>query len=372
MNARSSIPKGEPRLKVAIVLGTRPEIIKMSPVIRELEARGVDFFILHTGQHYDYNMDEAFFEELKLPAAKHNLGVGSGSHAEQSGKIMFGVEKVLSKEKPSVVLVQGDTNTVCSGALVASKMGLMLGHVEAGLRSFDRRMPEEINRVVADHLSDLLFAPTEVSRKHLLKEGINDSKIFVTGNTIVDAVEQNLALSLNHTDILDKLGVEEQGFFLITLHRAENVDDKRRLKSILQTLKDIKKRHSVDIVFPIHPRTKKMIKTYGYSTKGLTTLNPVGYLDFLQLEGKAKLILTDSGGVQEEACILKTPCLTLRDNTERPETVLVGANIVTGVDPNAIFRGIEELLKREKNWSNPYGEGRSGRRIIEILLERAV
>jgi len=357
-------------LKIALVLGTRPEIIKMSPIIRVLDNREIDHFLLHTGQHYDYEMDGSFFDDLHLPRAKYNLRVGSGSHAEQSAKIMLGVEEILSQERPDITLVQGDTNTVCSGALVAAKLGLKLGHVEAGLRSFDRRMPEEINRVVADHLSDILFTPTEVSRKNLLNEGLSDHIIFVTGNTVVDAVKENLVLSSERGNICDKLGVNEGGYFLVTLHRAENVDNRDRLATLLKALTDIRERYSVEVVFPIHPRTKKMIREFGLSLSELKTINPVGYLDFLQLESKARLILTDSGGVQEEACVMRTPCVTLRENTERPETVSVGANIIAGVQASSISKGVDKMMKVNRSWENPYGDGNSGRKIVDILLER--
>jgi len=357
-------------LKVAVVLGTRPEMVKMSPVIRELRSRGVNFFILHTGQHYDYKMDGAFFNDLTLPEPEHNLGVGSGSHAEQTGRIMVGIEKILSSEHPDITLVQGDTNTVLGGALVAAKLHKKIGHVEAGLRSFDRAMPEEINRVVADHVSDYLFAPTPVSKRNLLNEGIDDRKIYVTGNTVVDALKQNLALSLSRADALKDLGLEEGGYFLVTLHRAENVDDKARLRNIMRALRQLGKKYRTEVVFPVHPRTRKMMKTYGLSPKGIETTNPLGYLEFIQLESRARLILTDSGGVQEEACILGVPCVTLRDNTERPETVEVGANIVAGIDPATILSSAQKILERERSWENPFGDGEAGKRIVDIITNR--
>src|SRR3989304_1274782 len=223
-------------MKISIVLGTRPEIIKMSPIIRECKRLGLDYFILHTGQHYSYSMDKVFFEQLELPEAKYNLEVGSGSHAEQTGKMLIGIEKVLQEEKPDVVLVEGDTNTVLAGALAAYKLGIKVGHVEAGLRSYDRRMPEEINRVLADHCSDFLFAPTEKSKNILLHEGISEKQVFMVGNTIVDAVTQNLEISQSKTQILDNLGVEKRKYFLVTAHRQENVDDKKSFRGIVKGL----------------------------------------------------------------------------------------------------------------------------------------
>ena len=341
----------------------------MSPVIRECERRGLDYFILHTGQHYSYEMDRIFFEELELPEAKYNLDVGSGTHAEQTGKIMIGVEKVLMKEKTDVVLVQGDTNTVMAGALAAVKLHIKVGHVEAGLRSYDRRMPEEINRVVADHVSDYLFAPTENAKKNLLSEGVDEKKIFVTGNTIVDAVFQNLEIAKRKADALRELGLKSKEYFLVTAHRQENVDVKDRLKGILRGLELISEEFAVPVIFPIHPRTKKRIREFGLKTNGIELISPLGFLEFLQLEANAKLVLTDSGGVQEETCILGVPCVTLRDNTERPETLEVGSNTLAGTKPEKILEGVRIMLNRENNWGNPFGDGRAGRRIVGILQE---
>ena len=221
-------------MKISIVLGTRPEIIKMSPILRECENQTLGYFILHTGQHYSYNLDKIFFEDLELPLPKYNLDVGSGSHAEETGKMLIGIEKVLKEEKPDIVLVEGDTNTVLAGALAASKSHIKIGHVEAGLRSYDRTMPEEINRVIADHVSDYLFAPTEKARGNLLTEGIDKSKIFVTGNTIVDAVYQNLEIARGKVDILKKLNLNSEEYFLVTAHRQENVDVKEWCFSAVQ------------------------------------------------------------------------------------------------------------------------------------------
>jgi UDP-N-acetylglucosamine 2-epimerase (non-hydrolysing) len=355
-------------MKISIILGTRPEIIKMSPVIRELEDQGLDYFILHTGQHYSYNLDKIFFEELELPAAKYNLDVGSGTHAEETGKMLIGIEKVLLKEKPDVVLIEGDTNTVLAGALAASKLHIKIGHVEAGLRSYDRTMPEEINRVLADHVSDYLFAPTEKARENLLREGIDENKIFVTGNTIVDAVYQNLEIAKRKVDRLNKLNLSPKEYFLVTAHRQENVDVKNGLKGILDGLELIYSKFNLHIIYPIHPRTLKKIKEFRLKVpKGVELIEPVGFLRFLQLEANAKLVLTDSGGVQEETCILMVPCVTLRDNTERPETLEVGSNVLVGVNQNNVLEGINIMLNRKRNWDNPFGDGRSGSLIIKIL-----
>ena len=355
-------------MKISIILGTRPEIIKMSPVIRECENKGLDYFILHTGQHYSYNLDKIFFEDLELPEPKYNLDVGSGSHAEETGKMLIGIEKVLKEEKPDVILVEGDTNTVLAGALAAAKSHIKIGHVEAGLRSYDRTMPEEINRVLADHISDYLFAPTEKAKENLLREGIEEDKIFVTGNTIVDAVYQNLEIARRKVDILKKLNLNHEGYFLVTAHRQENVDIKERLKGILDGLELVYNKFSYPIIYPIHPRTKKKIREFGLEVpKGVELIEPLGFLGFLQLEANAKLVLTDSGGVQEETCILKVPCVTLRDNTERPETLEVGSNVLAGVNQNKILEGVKFMLSKERNLENPFGDGKAGEKIVRIL-----
>ena len=360
----------------SVILGTRPEIIKMSPIIRSLERKSADYFILHTGQHYSYDMDRVFFEELGLPEPDFNLDIGSKSHAEQTGAIMSGIEKVLIEKKPETVLVQGDTNTVLAGTLAASKcyvrghgLPVKIGHIEAGLRSFDRRMPEEVNRIVADHISDYLFAPTDLAADHLRKEGIAEEKIFLTGNTIVDAVHENLAISEKKLNIVRDLGLTKDGYFLVTLHRQENVDDRERLTGILRALSVIHKSTGFPLVFPVHPRTEKMIRGFGLSTDGIQMIQPLGFLEFLQLESQAKLALTDSGGVQEETCILGVPCVTIRDSTERPETVAAGANVIAGVAMQDIVTAAEKMLNTPRTWKNPFGDGKAGDRIIDIIAQ---
>jgi UDP-N-acetylglucosamine 2-epimerase (non-hydrolysing) len=359
-------------VKISIILGTRPEIIKMSPIVREAEKEGLEFFILHTGQHYSYNMDQVFFEQLKLPQPKYNLKVGSGTHAEETGKMMIGIERVLLEEKPDIVLVVGDTNTVLAGALASVKVGVPVGHVEAGLRSFDRNMPEEINRVVADHVSHLLFAPTEKAAENLRMEGIEGGKVFVTGNTIVDAVYQNLVFAKNSLgkSVLENLGIAYRGYSLATVHRQENVDNPRRLKGIIEGLNLVQQHFDFPIICPIHPRTRRRIKEYGLDCGRIVLTEPLDYLSFLVLESRAKLIFTDSGGVQEEACILKVPCVTLRDNTERPETLEVGANTLAGSEPLRILEKAKIMIEKERSWSNPFGDGRAGEKIVNILEER--
>ena len=352
---------------ISIILGTRPEIIKMSPVIRACEKQHIDFFILHAGQHYSYEMDKIFFEELGLPKARYTLDTGSGLHAEQTGKIMTRVETILIEEGPDIILVEGDTNTVLASALAATKLGIKVGHVEAGLRSFDRNMPEEINRVLTDHISDYLFAPTEIARQNLQTEGIAEDKIFVTGNTIVDAVYQNIEIAKNKAKVCEKSWFKKGGYFLITAHRQENVDFRDRLEGIVKGLELLYNEFLIPIIFPIHPRTLKKMKEFNLSLKGVISIDPVSFLDFLLMEGYAQLVLTDSGGVQEETCILKVPCVTLRDNTERPETIEVGSNVLVGTNPNNMVNGVKMMLEKERNWRDPFGDGNAGMRVIEIL-----
>jgi UDP-N-acetylglucosamine 2-epimerase (non-hydrolysing) len=354
-------------MKISIILGTRPEIIKFSPIIRECNRLSLDYFILHTGQHYSYNMDKVFFEQLNLPDSTYKLDVGSGSHGHQTGKMLAGIEGVLLKESPDVVLVEGDTNTVLAGALAAAKLGIKVGHVEAGLRSYDKNMPEEINRVLADHCSDYLFAPTAKSKVLLLHEGIEENKIFLVGNTVVDALYQHLEISKSKSQILNTLDVKNCQFMLATAHRQENVDDEKKFTGLICGLQKVQKEFKIPLIYPIHPRARKQLDQFGIDYKGLTLIDPLDYLAFLQLESKAKLVLTDSGGVQEETCILGVPCVTLRDNTERPETLDVGSNILAGTNPEKIIEAAKISLFQKRTWINPFGDGTTSKKIIKIL-----
>jgi UDP-N-acetylglucosamine 2-epimerase (non-hydrolysing) len=341
----------------------------MAPVLKILEKKKADFFTLHTGQHYSYALDKVFFDQLELPAPKYNIETGSGSHAEETGKMLIGIEKILKEQKPDVALVEGDTNSVLAGALAAVKLGVRVGHVEAGLRSYDRRMPEEINRVVADHVADYLFAPTRQARQILVGEGIPREKIFVTGNTIVDAVNQNLELARRKTDIVEQLHLKPQRYFLATLHRQENTDNKERFSSILEGLESIAVKFRQPVVYPIHPRSRKLMAGLASQPDKLKIIDPIDFLSFLRLESDARLILTDSGGVQEEACILRVPCVTLRDNTERPETVTVGANVLAGAEAERIVGCAVAMLARKRDWANPFGDGHAAERILNIVTE---
>lgn len=353
-------------MKVAVVLGTRPEFIKMFPVLDALDGE-FETFLIHTGQHYSYHMDGAFFRELKLPYPRYHLGVGSSPPGRQTGKMLIEIERVLIREEPDLVLVEGDTNTVLAGALAAAKLKIEVGHVEAGLRCFNPHMPEEMNRRLTDHLSRLLFAPTKRAWENLMNEGIEEYRIHVTGNTIVDAVQ--LFSERAPASMPPECSASEiKEFMLLTLHRQENVENRERLSCIFSGLELIHSYFQLPIVFPIHPRTEKMLKVFGLSPpEGSVTIHPLGFSEFLQLEKNARLVLTDSGGVQEESCILGTPCVTLRDDTERPETVEIGANLLAGTQPRAILAAAKLMAGKDNDWHQPFGDGQAGRRIIEVL-----
>ena len=341
----------------------------MSPIVRNCASRGVDFFILHTGQHYTYNMDMLFFEELSLPAPDYNVMVGSGSFASQMGKIMIGLEEVLTKEEASYVLGEGDTNSVLGAALVASHLHIPFVHVEAGLRSYNRLMQEEHNRIIADRVADLLFPPTPLSRDILIQEGYERSRIYVTGNTIVDALRHYLPAAIEASSP-EKFGVEPQKYFLATVHRAENTDCSLSMGRILEGLERASREHGLPVVFPIHPRTRSRIADFNIPVPDrIRLIDPVGYYDFLVLEKQAALIFTDSGGVQEESCIFQVPCVTLREDTERPETILVGGNLLAGTSPEGIVAGANTMLGRSRDWANPFGDGDAAARMVDILLE---
>ncbi|MFC1630195.1 non-hydrolyzing UDP-N-acetylglucosamine 2-epimerase [Patescibacteria group bacterium] len=356
-------------IKISIIVGTRPETIKMASIIKACQEKRLNFFISHTNQHYSNNLTKIFFDNLELPQPKHILNVGSGTSGRETGKILLEAEKILKKEKPDIVLVEGDTNSVLAGALAASKLQIKVGHIEAGLRSYSREMPEEMNRILVDHCSDYLFVPTKNAKKILIGEGISKNNIFITGNTVVDAVYQNVKMAKEKSRILQKLNLKKKEYFLFTLHRPENVDRKERIREIFKGLKLIQKEFNFPIVFPIHPRTKKTLKKFNLKVpKEVKLIGPVGYLDFLSLEFHAGLVLTDSGGIQEETCILKVPCVTLRDNTERPETIIVGSNALAGTNSQKILTFSRKMIHKRRSWKNPFGDGKSGKRIIDIIL----
>jgi len=356
--------------RICFILGTRPEIIKLSPIIRQCINDRLPYFIIHTNQHYSPKLDKIFFKELELPSAKYNLNIGSAYHGQQTGNMIIEIEKILKKEKPSCILIQGDTNSVLAGAMAAAKeMKIQIAHIEAGLRSYDRSMPEEINRIIADHVSDLLFAPTIQQKKILLKEGIPNNRISVTGNTIVDAVLQNIIISDKKSNILNKYKISKNNYCLLTLHRPANVDNKATLKTTLEGVSAAAKKLFIDeIIFPIHPRTQKSINKFKLKVpRSIKILPPLGYIEMLQLISNAKIVFTDSGGIQEETCILKIPCVTLRENTERPETLVVGGNILAGNSRNKIISSAKIIQNRKIKWSNPFGDGKSAQKIINVI-----
>ena len=366
-------------MKIATILGTRPEIIKMAPIIDEISKRDIDQIVLHTGQHYDAEMSDNFFKDLDIRTPDYNIHVGSGTHGKQTGLMMQRIEEVLLEEKPDIVLVQGDTNAVLAGALVASKLHIPIGHVEAGLRSFDMTMPEEVNRRVADVSSLMYFVPTVESAINLLAEGVSRKNLFVTGNTVVDACFRHLELAKEKgisEQSLKELNIDEMDNILtLTMHRAENVDVKERVVNIIDALKQL---DDMNIIFPIHPRTKNTLEKFGLfeelnNLEHVHIIKPLGYLDFLYLTSVSILILTDSGGLQEEAITLDVPALTLRYNTERPETVTAGGNILVGSDKDAILENARKILDDEefankmRNAVNPYGQGESAKLTVDAI-----
>ncbi|MBC7319996.1 UDP-N-acetylglucosamine 2-epimerase (non-hydrolyzing) [bacterium] len=349
--------------KVVSVVGARPQFIKLAPLSREFRKSGFNEVIVHTGQHYDENMSDLFFKELEIPKPDYNLGIGSGSHGEQTGKMLIALEEVLIKERPDLVIVYGDTNSTLAGALCASKLHIKLAHVEAGLRSFNKNMPEEINRIVADHLSDILFVPTQTAVENLKREGITDG-VYLVGDLMFDALMHFSRTSELKSKILEILNLAPKSYYLATIHRAENTDNYERLKGILEALSRLDKL----VVFPVHPRTRNKIKDYHLESllEKLLVIDPVGYLDMIQLEKHAKIILTDSGGVQKEAFWLKVPCITLRDETEWVETIRYGWNRLVGADRDKIVEAVLNIKSGENiDFSGEY----SAPKICKVLEE---
>lgn len=363
-------------MKTAVVLGTRPEITKLAPVIWALEQHAAPYALIHTGQHFSYEMDKVFFETLDLPEPTLNLGAGQAGakHGAQTGLMLQRLEAAFFDLGIDRAIVHGDTNSTLAGALVAAKLNMPIGHVEAGLRSFDRTMPEEVNRVVADHVASLLFAPTAVARANLEREGIT-AGIEVTGNTIVDTV-YHLRGTFEQGATIQGLGVASKRFIYLTLHRQENVDDPERLRRILGGLRLAALDTGFPIVFSMHYRTKDRVAAYGMedlleAIPGLIVLHPpVGLFESLELQHHARLVMTDSGGLQEESCILGTPCVTIRENTERPETLAIGCNALAGYREETILAAVKEMLERGPGWPNPFGDGLAGARCVATLLGR--
>ncbi|PMB07940.1 UDP-N-acetylglucosamine 2-epimerase (non-hydrolyzing) [Fischerella thermalis CCMEE 5273] len=352
-------------MRVLTLVGARPQFIKAAPVSRELR-RHAQEILVHSGQHYDAAMSDVFFEELELPRPDYHLGVGSKSHGVQTGEILSLVEEVLIGEAPDWLLVYGDTNTTLAGALAAAKLCIPVAHVEAGLRSFNRRMPEEINRVLTDHVSQLLFCPTDTAVRHLKREGIVDG-VYQVGDVMVDALIHNRQLAQERSTVLKQLGLQSKGYLLITWHRAENTDDPKRLASIASALNAIE--HPA--VLPLHPRTRHRLAHAGLELENpnLLLIPPVGYLDMLQLEMNASRILTDSGGVQKEAFLLQVPCITMRDETEWIETVEQKANRLVGADDQRILQAIEEMEVDFTAVDPVFGDGKAAKRIVQQLID---
>ncbi|OGL72414.1 UDP-N-acetylglucosamine 2-epimerase [Candidatus Uhrbacteria bacterium RIFCSPHIGHO2_02_FULL_57_19] len=360
-------------MKAAIIVGTRPEHIKMAPIVDACAAQGVSYFLLHTGQHYSPNMDAVFFANLELPQPTYNLGVGNQPHRMQVGLMTKLIREVFERERPDVVIVQGDTISVLSATLAARWLGMPVAHHEAGLRSHDPMMIEETNRVTTDHLSNFLFAPTERAVQNLTEEGYDPSRIFLTGNTVVDALIKSRRIADERSEILDILDLRPKEYLVMTVHRPENVDRKESFIKLLEGIQLVRAAFpAYPIVYPIHPRTSKMIERFGLRIPdGVRVIDPLSYLDFLRLESNALLVVTDSGGVQEEACIFRVPCVTVRLSTERPETVEAGMNALTGANPDLMIAAVRRMLDNPGIvWSNPFGDGRAGERIVSILREK--
>jgi UDP-N-acetylglucosamine 2-epimerase (non-hydrolysing) len=340
--------------------------MKVKPVFEALERRGVEVELVHTGQHYDPLMNEVFFEDLGLPRPDHSLGVGSGSHAEQTAKVMLGLEPLLAEMRPDVVIVVGDVNSTAAAALVTAKSGVLLAHVEAGLRSRDWRMPEEVNRVVTDRLSDYLLAPSPDAVENLRAEGFRADQIHLVGNVMVDTLLSCVERARDRSVVHD-LGLSERGYGLVTLHRPENVDDPRVLAGLLDTLGQIAT--ELPLVLPAHPRLLQRLRGVELNS-GIRVIDPLGYLDCIALESRARLVATDSGGIQEETTVLGVPCLTLRETTERPITVSEGTNIVVGRDPRRILEGARRAMSGDVPVRRPeLWDGHAGERIADVLVD---
>jgi len=354
-------------VKVVTVVGARPQFIKAAPVSRALRAAGHAEFLAHTGQHYDYGMSQIFFEELDIPEPDENLGVGSGPHGWQTGQILMRIEKVLLAQKPDWVLVYGDTNSTLAGALAACKLRIPLAHVEAGLRSFNREMPEEHNRVLTDHCSDLLFCPTRTAVENLAHEGITAGAHLV-GDTMYDALLQFVEVARQRSTVLDQLGLKPKHYLLATIHRPYNTDVPKNLYNILAALAEV----GEPVIFPVHPRTHNKIaeadEVSGLARESHTVkmVEPVGYLDMLTLEQNARLILTDSGGMQKEAFFCGVPCITLRPETEWIETVEAGWNVVTGADRERIVNAVRSFQPGGRPPA-VFGDGHAAEKIVGIL-----
>jgi UDP-N-acetylglucosamine 2-epimerase (non-hydrolysing) len=354
-------------MRLAFVLGTRPEIIKLSSLITACARDGISYTLIHTNQHYAEAMDRMFFEEFGLPSADFNLGIGSAPATVQLSRMMLGIEPVLQDLRPDCVIVQGDTNSALAGGLAASKAGIQVAHVEAGLRSFDRNMPEEVNRVLLDHLASFWFCPSPLQVELLAREGIAGPNVHITGNTGNDATLHYAHLAAERSSIHDTLGVRREKYLLMTCHRPSNTDDLDHFAQIMHAVQCLADERELQVVFPVHPRLGHQHWDILKRQSRIRMIDPVGYLDMLALLQGAALVLTDSGGLQEEACVLKRRCLILRSNTERPETLETGgAKLVCAADGDLI-RAAQELESTTATWANPFGDGEAYRKILGAL-----
>jgi UDP-N-acetylglucosamine 2-epimerase (non-hydrolysing) len=361
-------------MKILSIVGARPQFVKVSPVDEELKKRNHEHIIVHTGQHYDYEMSKAFFEQLSIPEPDYNLEVGSGTHAYQTGQMLMKLGEVISEEQPEIVMIYGDTNSTLAGALAAVKLLIPVAHVESGYRSFDMTMPEEINRIIADRVSQILFAPTKEAAENLKNEGIKEESIHVVGDIMVESLLKNLNKADSST-ILEQLGLEKGKYVLMTLHRQENVDNPERLKKIFTGLSET----PLPIVFPCHPRTRKRIEefnifeTSSYEREKLIFIKPLPYLDFIKLEKEAAFVVTDSGGVQGEALILSKPCVTLRYNTEKTETIKAGSNELAGAEPERIKESVKRAYQKHIEGAEfelpELWDDKVSKRIVDALEE---
>ncbi len=352
-------------MKVVSVVGARPQFIKCAPVSHELRKEHEEILV-HTGQHYDPEMSEVFFEELQIPKPDYHLDVGSGSHGKQTGAILERVEDVLIQEGPDFVIVYGDTNSTIAGALAAAKLHIPVAHVEAGLRSFDRTMPEEINRVVTDHISDLLLCPTRTAMDNLVKEGIINGR-YMVGDVMVDALRHNTGIAEKKSRIIENLGLKDGDYYVATVHRPGNTDEQKNLTAIVEALKESGK----TVVFPVHPRTKKYLHSYGLwdsPSENIRYIDPLGYIDMLHLMKHAKKILTDSGGIQKEAYVMGVPCITLRENTEWLETLAGGWNVLAGADKHRILEAIMADVQTSAD-NTVFGNGDSAEKIVQAVKD---
>ena len=356
--------------RIVTIIGTRPEIIKMAPVVKAIDELPHEHILVHSGQHYDLEMDRVFFRDMKLREPDVQLELKEQPPHLQVARTVMQAASVASKA--DLVVVHGDTNTTLAGALLGNKLGKPVAHVEAGIRSFDRTMPEEVNRIITDQVSRVLLTPTETARRNLENEDVRLG-VHVVGNSIIDAIMQNSDIAAKSSKIIKRLKLGGSRFAVLTLHRAENVDAPDRLKRVLQAMEAVASRHALTVVFPIHPRTEKAAKQFGLSSllkvPGLKVIPPTGYLDMLELERNASLVFTDSGGLQEEACFFHVPSVTLRENTERPETLDIGANVLAGTDPRRILEAADKQKDARREWPNPFGDGTTGRQIAQIVAK---